>query len=151
MTTLNDIPAESLINKLATELKDKFDKIRPVSWAMYVKTGAYKERAPIDPDWWYIRCASILRKLALKNYIGVSRLQGIYGGRKRRGAKPEKVRKGSGAIIRHSVQQLEEEGLVETVKGMGRRITPQGQSLVDRVAHEIKMKLQKVRPELSKY
>ena len=151
MTTLRDIPVEKLINKLAVELKDKFDKIKPLSWAMYVKTGAFKERAPLNPDWWYVRCASILRKLALQNYIGVSRLQGIYGGRIRRGAKPEHVRKGSGSIIRHSLQQLEEEGLVETVKGRGRRITPQGQSLLDRIAHEIKMKLQKERPELSKY
>lgn len=151
MTTLYDIPAELLIKKLAIELKENYDKIKPLTWAIYVKTGVYKERAPTDPDWWYIRCASILRKISLHNYIGVSRLRGVYGGRKRRGAKPEHVQKGSGSIVRHTLQQLEEEGLVETVKGRGRRITPKGQSFIDRLAHELKMKLQKERPELSKY
>ncbi len=151
MTTLYDIPADLLIKKLAAELKEKYDKVKPLTWAVYVKTGVFKERSPLDPDWWYIRCASILRKIALKNYIGISHLRGIYGGRNRRGSKPEHVQKGSGSIIRHSLQQLEEEGLVEIVKGRGRRITNKGQSLLDRLAHDLKMKLQKEKPELSKY
>ena len=151
MTTIYDVPAEPFIKKLAAELKANYDKIKPLSWALYVKTGVFKERSPTDSDWWYVRCASILRKIALHPYIGVSRLRGLYGGRKRRGAKPDHVKKGSGSIVRHSLQQLEEEGLVETVKGRGRRITPKGQSLLDRLAHEIKMKLQKTQPELVKY
>ncbi|MHA1265139.1 MAG: 30S ribosomal protein S19e [Candidatus Helarchaeota archaeon] len=151
MTTFYDVPAEVLIEKLADEFKENYDKIKPLPWAMYVKTGVFKERAPTDPDWWYIRCASILRKVALHSYVGVSRLRGIYGGRKRRGAKPEHVKKGSGSIIRHALQQLEEEGLVETVKGKGRRVSPKGRSLLDRIAHDIKMKLQKQMPELTIY
>ena len=151
MTTLLDVPAELLIEKLASELKGNYDKIKPLPWAMYVKTGVFKERAPTNPDWWYIRCASILRKVAINSYIGVSRLRSVYGGRQRRGAKPEHVKKGSGSIVRHSLQQLEEEGLVEIIKGKGRRITPKGQSLVDRLAHELKMKLQRENQELGKY
>ncbi|MHA1651835.1 MAG: 30S ribosomal protein S19e, partial [Candidatus Helarchaeota archaeon] len=120
MTTLYDVPAELLIKRLAMELKENYEKIKPLPWAIYVKTGVFKERSPTDPDWWYIRCASLLRKISLHNYIGVSHLRGIYGGRQRRGAKPEHARKGSGSIIRHSLKQLEEEGLVETVKGRGR-------------------------------
>ncbi|NVM54945.1 MAG: 30S ribosomal protein S19e [Candidatus Helarchaeota archaeon] len=151
MTTIYDVPAEPFIRSLASELKVKYAKIKPLPWALYVKTGVFKERAPTDPDWWFVRCASILRKVALNTYIGVSRLRGLYGGRNRRGAKPEHVEKGSGSIVRHSLQQLEEEGLVETVKGRGRRITPKGQSLIDHLAHELKMKLQKEKPELVKY
>ena len=151
MTTLFDVPAELLITKLAEELKANSDKIKPLPWALFVKTGVFKERSPTDPDWWYVRCASILRKVAMHSYIGVSRMRGIYGGRKRRGAKPEHVKKGSGSIIRHALQQLEEEELVETVKGKGRRITPKGRSVVDRIAHDIKMKLQKEMPELAVY
>lgn len=151
MTTIYDVPAETLIRELASELKQNYDGVKPLPWAVFVKTGAFKERAPTDPDWWYVRCASILRKIALNTYIGVSHLRGLYGGRKRRGAKPEHVRKGSGSIVRHSLQQLEKEGLVEIVKGKGRRVTPKGQSLLDHLAHEIKMKLQKEKPELVKY
>lgn len=150
MTTVHDVPAGVLIDKLATELKQS-NKIKPMPWAIYVKTGVFKERAPTNPDWWYLRCASILRKVSLNTDIGVSRLQGKYGGRKRRGPAPEHARKGSGSIIRHSLQQLEEEGLVETVKSKGRRVTAKGQSLLDRLAHEIKQKLQKEIPGLNKY
>ncbi len=151
MTTLYDVPADLLISKLAGELKTNHEKIKPLPWALFVKTGVFKERSPTDPDWWFVRSASILRKVALLSYIGVSRLRGVYGGRKRRGAKPEHVKKGSGSIIRHALQQLEEAGLVETVKGKGRRITATGQSLVDRIAHDLKMKLQKEIPELVVY
>ena len=151
MTTLYDVPAEALIEKLAQELKTKYNKIKPLPWAAYVKTGVFKERSPMNPDWWYVRCASILRKVAIHTNIGVSRLKGLYGGRKRRGAKPEHVRKGSGSIIRHLLQQLEEEDLIQTIRGQGRRITGRGQSLLDRVAHEIKMKIQKKMPDLVKY
>jgi small subunit ribosomal protein S19e len=151
MTTLYDVPAGELISKLADDLKENHQKIVPLPWAQFVKTGVYKERAPTNPDWWYVRCASLLRKVAQNSYIGVSHLRGIYGGRHRRGSKPNHVKKGSGSIIRHTLQQLEEDGLIETIKGRGRRVTPKGQSLIDRLAHEIKMKIQKDVPELVKY
>ena len=151
MTTIYDVPAQLLIDRLATELKEKQDKNKPMPWAMFVKTGAFKERAPTNPDWWYVRTASLLRKIALKKVIGVERLRGVYGGRKGKGTKPEHAAKGGGSILRHSLQQLEEQGLVEIVKGKGRKVTPEGQSLLDRLAYEIKMKLQKEIPELSKY
>jgi len=151
MTTLYDVPAEELISKLAAELKENHDKIKPLPWVPFVKTGVFKERAPTNPEWWYVRCASLLRKVAQNSSIGVSHLRGIYGGRHRRGSKPNEVKKGSGSIIRHTLQQLEEDELVETVKGKGRRVTSKGQSLIDRLAHEIKMKIQKEVPELVKY
>lgn len=151
MTTLYDVPAELLIQKLAAELKENYAKVKPLPWTLYAKTGVYKERSPTNPNWWYVRCASILRKIALNTFIGVSHLRGVFSGRKRNGSKPEHVRKGSGSIIRHALQQLEEAGLVETVKGRGRRISPAGQSLLDRLAHDLKMKLQKERPELLIY
>jgi small subunit ribosomal protein S19e len=44
-----------------------------------VKTGTYKELAPYDPDWYYIRAASMARKLYLKPGIGVGKFKKIYG------------------------------------------------------------------------
>ena len=32
-------------------------------WVDSVKTATYKELAPYDPDWFYIRAASVARKL----------------------------------------------------------------------------------------
>ena len=92
-----------------------------------------RERHPQQPDWWYIRSASLLRTLALGN-AGVSRLRTRYGGRKNRGHKPEHKFKASGAVIRTALQQLEAAGLVKTEKGKGRLLTPKGASFLSKAA-----------------
>jgi len=152
MTTVYDVPPGILIERIAEELKN-YEEIKPPSWAHYVKTGVHKERAPQQPAevWWYLRCASLLRKLYIKGPIGVNRLRLMYGGRKDRGNRPCKFRKGSGAIIRNALQQLEDAGLVTTINRVGRKITNQGISLLDRTAHKIKLELQKEIPALRKY
>jgi small subunit ribosomal protein S19e len=136
MTTAYDVPAESLIKNVAVKLKKEF-KLEPPEWAMWVKTGAHKERPPEDNDWWFVRTASILRKIYLRGPIGVSRLRGMYGGKRDKGVKPYRHMKGSGSIVRKALQQLEKAGLVEAVEGKGRRVTSQGQSVLDNVAYEI--------------
>jgi len=136
MTTAYDVPAEAIIKKLAEKLKKEY-KITPPEWAKWVKTGVHKERQPEDPDWWYIRMAAVLRKVYMRGPIGTERLRSLFGGKRDRKVKPYKARKGSGSIIRKSLQQLEEAGLVSTLKGKGRIVTPKGQSFVDNTAHEI--------------
>jgi len=151
LPTPYDVPPSILIERLAKYLKDNIDSVRPPDWAPYVKTGVHAERAPQNPDWWYIRCASLLRKIYIRGPIGVEHLRSEYGGRKDRGTRPEHARKGSGAIIRKALQQLEEAGLVQTIKGKGRVVTPQGRSLLDSLSADIKRELEKVNPSLSKY
>ncbi|MEM3715824.1 MAG: 30S ribosomal protein S19e [Candidatus Bathyarchaeia archaeon] len=151
MPTPFDVPSSTLISRLAKYLKDNVDAIEPPEWAPYVKTGVHAERAPQNPDWWYVRCASLLRKIYVKGPIGVERLRSEYGGRKRRGTRPEHARKGGGAIIRKALQQLEKAGLIETIKGKGRVVTPEGRSLLDSLSAEIKREMEKVNPALSKY
>ncbi len=129
------VPGHELVERLAERLKE-FDEIEPPEWAKYVKTGRHKERPPEDPDWWYVRASSVLRRLYIDGPVGVERLRTYYGGRQDRGARPERFRKGSGAIIRRILQQLEEAGLVEKTDE-GRVLTPEGRSLVDETAHEI--------------
>lgn len=141
MTTVYDVPADKLIEKVAEKL-EKMEEIKPPEWAAYVKTGAHKELPPTQKNWWYIRCASILRRIYIDGPVGVSRLRTYYGGRKRRGVKPPRFRKGSGAIIRKALQQLEKAGFVEKAKE-GRRITPKGMSFLDNTAHEIAVAMQK--------
>jgi len=140
-----------LIERLSDYLKKNVDEIKPPEWAPFVKTGVHAERPPQNPDWWYVRCASLLRKIYIKGPIGIERLRSEYGGRKDRGVLPEHSRKGSGAIIRKALQQLEEAGLVETVQGKGRVITSKGRSLLDSLSTEVKRKLEKTNPELKKY
>lgn len=151
MPTPYSVPPQRLINEVAKYLKEHYPQIKPPPWAFFVKTGPHKERPPQDPDWWYIRCASLLRKLYIYGPVGLSRLRTAYGGRERRGVVREHFRKSGGSIIRKALQQLEIAGLVTRVEGKGRILTSEGRALLDRISFRIFRELQKSRPELRKY
>ncbi len=152
MVTALDVPADLLIERVAQKLKQDYPQVTPPSWAFYVKTGVHKEKPPEDPDWWYKRAASILRKLYKSGEpIGVGTFRTIYGGRQNRGSAPEHFRKSSGSIPRKILQQLEEAGLVEKRPGQGRVLSPLGRSLLDKIAKEIAQELAEERPEMRWY
>lgn len=150
MTGVSDVPAGRLIETVAGRLKE-MEGIRPPEWAPYVKTGVHKEKAPHDPEWWYRRTASILRKVYLHAPVGVSHLGGLYGGYSDRGSKPNRARKGSRSVIRRALTQLEKEELVSIEDKRGRVVTPKGQKLLDRCAHEILLELVRDDPQMGKY
>jgi len=151
LPTPYDVPASILIERLARYLRENVDEVIPPPWASFVKTSSHAEGSPQDPDWWFTRCASLLRKIYVKGPVGISRLRSEYGGRIDRGVRPEHARKGGGAIIRKALQQLEAAGLVETLRTRGRVVTRGGRQLLDRLATEIKEELEKKHPELEKY
>lgn len=139
MTSVYDAPPKEIIDKVAEKLKS-IPEIKPPMWVNYVKTGAHKERPPVEEDWWFIRAASVLRSVHKLGPVGVSKLRTKYGGKKNRGMKPEKFYKGSGNILRKILQQLEKADLLKFVKTgihKGRVITPKGESLLDHAAMEI--------------
>lgn len=134
-----DADAGELIKKTAEELK-KIPEIKAPEWAPFVKTGMHKERPPVNQEWWYIRTASVLRAVYRLGPVGVSKLRTKYGGKKNRGTKKEHFFKGSGNILRKSLQQLEKAGFVKFVeKGVhkGRLITPKGRSFLDKIANQL--------------
>lgn len=135
MTTVYDVPADRFIRTLADELKAK-PEIVPPDWAAFAKTGVHKEMPPEDPDWWFVRVASIMRRVYIDGPIGVERMRTFYGGKKDRGSKPSKFRKGSGSILRKSLQQLEAAGFIQHDK-TGRKVSPEGTSFMDGVANKI--------------
>ncbi|KZX16223.1 30S ribosomal protein S19e [Methanobrevibacter filiformis] len=136
MTTVYDIPADLLINHVAKEFNDNNDNISAPEWVNFVKTGVHKERKPDDIDWWYVRCAALLRRIYVNGPVGISSLRTFYGGKKDRGFRPEKFRKSSGAIIRGALHQLETAGYVEKIEG-GRVVTPVGRSFLDKTSGEL--------------
>ncbi|MEM3703451.1 MAG: 30S ribosomal protein S19e [Candidatus Bathyarchaeia archaeon] len=150
MPTPNDVPAPEFIQKLANYLKENVDKVTPPPWASMVKTGAHVQRFPENTNWWYVRCASLLRKIYIHGPIGIERLRAEYGGRKDFGVWPEHAVKAGGAIIRKALQQLEDAGLVEKFQNKGRRITKEGRKLLEEIAEEVEKDLLKVMPELRK-
>lgn len=151
LPTPYDVPADILISKLARYLRSNVKEISPPTWASIVKTGSHVKGPPVDPYWWFIRCASILRKIYLRGPVGITRLRAGYGGRVDRGTKPEHVKKSGGAIIRNSLHQLEAAGFVEILNKKGRVVTRDGRRLLDKISTEIKSELEKELPELQRY
>lgn len=146
-----EAPVPVLIEKLAKYLKDNVEGVAPPKWAPFTKTGSHVSRPPQNPEWWFVRCASLLRKIYLKGPIGTQHLRSEYGGRIDRGVRPEHARRSGGSIIRKAIQQLEAAGLVEPSRNRGRVVTGEGRRLLDRLSTEIKKDLEKALPELKKY
>ena len=136
MTTVYDVPADHIIRRVAEELK-KRKEIVPPAWAAFAKTGVHKEMPPEDPDWWFTRAAAVLRRVYVDGPLGVERMRSFYGGNKNRGSRPNAFRKGSGSILRKSLQQLEAAGLIIHDK-TGRRVSPTGMSFLDNLSQEVK-------------
>jgi small subunit ribosomal protein S19e len=131
---INDMNTGVVIEKTAEALK-KVPEIQPPKWSEFVKTGTNRERPPVNQDWWYVRAASMLKKISRLGPVGVNKLRKKYGGKKNRGHKPEKRFDASGNIIRKILQQLEKAGLIEqTSKGAhkGRILTAKGKSFLDK-------------------
>ncbi|MBN2094670.1 MAG: 40S ribosomal protein S19 [Candidatus Aenigmarchaeota archaeon] len=107
-------------------------------WARFIRTGVSRERVPQDDGWWYIRSASILRKVYINGPIGTERLANHYGGRKNRGSRTDKFFRGSRKLIRTILIQLENSGLVEKskTKRMGRILTKKGADMIAKVGLE---------------
>jgi small subunit ribosomal protein S19e len=145
-----DVPASALLPKLATELRSR-QAVNPPDWAAFVKTGVHKQKAPTQPDWWYLRSASVLRKIHLKGPVGVEHLAEEYGGKRDRGSAPYHARTGSRSVTREIVQQLQSAGLVAPEKNRGRRLTPQGQKLLAIISRDVLKGLAEKQPELAKY
>lgn len=150
MTHPTDVPTSALLPRLAAALKEQ-KLVQPPVWAAFVKTGVHKQRAPTQVDWWYTRAASVLRKIYLHGTTGVSRLSADYGGKKDRGSAPYHARTASRAVLREIVHQLEKSGLVQPYKNQGRRLSPEGQKLLNAVSRDVLQQLAEKRPELAKY
>ena len=82
------------------------------AWNDVVKTGVFNELAPSDPDWFYVRCASVARHLYLRR-AGVGALTKVYGEKKRNGVRPGHFCRASSNILRKALQALEAVKLVE--------------------------------------
>jgi small subunit ribosomal protein S19e len=135
MTTVYDVPPDHIIRRAAEELR-KRKEIVPPAWAAFAKTGVHKEMPPEDPDWWFTRAAAVLRRVYIDGPLGVERMRSFYGGNKNRGSKPNAFRKGSGSILRKSLQQLETAGLIIHDK-TGRRVSPEGMKFLDNLSQDV--------------
>ncbi len=149
MAKVYDVPPNVLIERLAVYLKEN-GMIVP-SWAPFVKTGSHADKPPQQSDWWYTRCASILRKIYLSGPVGVSELCVVYGGGKPSGYGAAHHRPAGGAIIRNAIHGLEDMGLVKRMDRRGRVVTSKGMKELDGMATEILKEMVSTNPALRVY
>ena len=135
MAKVYDVPADIFVNRLAEILKN--ENITVPQWASFVKTGTHAEKPPQNSDWWYVRCASILRKIYLHGPISVNELRSMYGGGRPVGYGAAHHKDASGAIIRNAIHSLEKLSLITKLEKKGRILTKQGAQKLDRLATEI--------------
>jgi len=128
-----DVPANDLISKVSGLLKS-VESIKPPAWAGSVKLSSHNERVPESPDFWYARCASLLRTMYVRaTPVGVQRLRHKYGGRTTHTVARSHHRMAGGKNIRLMLQQLEKAGFVQKEK-VGRTLTSKGRSLLDKAS-----------------
>ncbi|KAG9315657.1 putative ribosomal protein S19 [Chiua virens] len=133
MPGVRDISAESFISAYASHLK-RSGKLEVPTWVDLVKTGAFKELAPYDPDWYYVRAAAVARHIYLRKDVGIGKLTKLHGGRNRRGNRPSHHGDASASVQRKICQSLEKIGVLEQTDNGGRRISQDGQRDLDRIA-----------------
>nr|GMC67349.1 40S ribosomal protein S19-3 [Ipomoea batatas] len=133
---VKDVSPHEFVKAYSAHLK-RSGKMELPEWTDIVKTGRLKELAPYDPDWYYIRAASMARKIYLRGGLGVGAFRRIYGGSKRNGSKPPHFCRSSGAVSRNILQQLQKMNIIEVDPRGGRRITSSGQRDLDQVAGRI--------------
>lgn len=150
MTTVYDVPAKDFIDEVAKRL-EKIESISLPEANIYSKTSVARENSPEPDNWWYIRCASILRKIYMSKTIGTQQIRSAYGGKRNLGSKPHKAKTGGGSISRRAIQQLESAGYIKKIKGKGRSITSEGRKFLDNTAHDVQKKVKNQYPGLEKY
>ena len=134
--TVKDVAADRFVVAYAAHLK-KSGKFELPKWVDVVKTGKHKELAPYNPDWFYIRAASIARRIYLHGGIGIGAFKKIYGASQRRGSRPARFSTASGSVVRHALKQLTKIKVVEIDQKGGRRLTTIGQRDLDRIAGKV--------------
>ncbi|OZJ06056.1 40S ribosomal protein S19-B [Bifiguratus adelaidae] len=134
--TVKDVNPHDFVKAYAAYLK-RSGKLEVPKWVDLVKTGPYKELAPYDPDWFYVRVASIARHIYLRPSVGVGALKRVHGGRKNRGSRPSHHAVGSGSVDRKALQALEKINVLEKDTKGGRKISQDGQRDLDRIAQTL--------------
>ncbi|KAG8690726.1 40S ribosomal protein S19 [Ceratobasidium sp. 394] len=133
MPGVRDISADAFIAAYSSHLK-RSGKLEVPIWVDLVKTGAFKEQSPYDPDWYYIRAAAVARHIYLRKHVGIGALAKLHGGRNRRGNRPSHHADASTNIQRKICQSLEKIGVLELAPDGGRRISQDGMRDLDRIA-----------------
>merc|ERR1712042_249528 len=133
--TVKDVNPQDFVKAFAAHLKKS--KLKVPEFVEIVKTSKAHELGPTDPDWYYVRAASVARHVYLRPNVGVGAVRKIYGGAKRNGTRPSHFCLSSSSVARKVLQSLEGIKLVTKDVNGGRSIAPTGRRDMDRVAGQL--------------
>uniref|UniRef100_F1L980 40S ribosomal protein S19G n=3 Tax=Ascaris suum TaxID=6253 RepID=F1L980_ASCSU len=68
-TSVKDVDQHEIVQHIAKFLK-KSGKVKVPEWSDVTKMGISKELAPLNSDWYYVRTASIARRLYVRSPTG---------------------------------------------------------------------------------
>ncbi len=149
MVSVHDVPSDKLIGALAEQFKE-MPVLAPPEWARWVKTGSHAERPPADPQWWFTRAASLMRKLYLHGPVGLGELERTYGGTKALHYFPKHHRDAGGSNIRKILQLLEKAELVSKTP-RGRVLSSKGRAMLDKTSVQLFTKMSESNKALARY
>lgn len=75
---MKDVDQHEFVRQVAAFLK-KTGKVKVPEWADVVKLSKFNELAPVDPDWYYTRTASIARHLYIRSPAGTCSIPSEQG------------------------------------------------------------------------
>merc|ERR1712126_506064 len=130
--TVKDVDPQVFVRAFAAHLKKS--KLKVPENVTIVKTSKAHELGPLDPDWFYVRAASVARHVYLRPNVGVGAVRKIYGGAKRNGTGPNHFCLSSSNVARKVLQSLEGIKLITKDANGGRTIAPSGRRDMDRIA-----------------
>ena len=134
--TIRDVSAWQWIKAAAEQLKQE-GKLFVPRCSEIVKTSHGRERAPQNPDWYYIRAAAVLRAIYLRPGTGYGGLSKRFGNKKNRGSQPEITTKAARGLLHWACRSLEGLKLVTKGKESGHIITKEGRKRADTIAFNV--------------
>uniref|UniRef100_A0A8D1MBV7 Small ribosomal subunit protein eS19 n=1 Tax=Sus scrofa TaxID=9823 RepID=A0A8D1MBV7_PIG len=134
--TVKDVNQQEVVRALAAFLR-KSGKLKVPEWVDTVKLVKHKELAPYDENWFYTRAASTPRHLYLWGSAGVGSMTKTYRGHQRDRVMPSHFSRGSKSVAHRLLQAREGLKMVEKDQDGGRKLTPQGQRDLDRIAGQV--------------
>merc|ERR1712100_198974 len=131
--TVRDVAANKWIKAMAQQFKRE-GKLMVPNCTDFLKTSHGRERAPQNNDWYYYRCAAVLRKIYLRPGNGYGGLSKAFGNKKNKGSLPESTVRASIGPLHWACKSLEGLKLIGKGKAKGRVLTREGRKRCDTVA-----------------
>ena len=135
--TVRDVSANKWVRAMAGHLKQSGKLFVPNCTELMKQCNA-NQRAPQNPDWYFYRCAAVLRRVYCRPGTGYGGMGKAFGMLKNNGSRPEKTVKALRGLLHWACRSLEGLKLIQKGKEQGRILTREGRRACDTIAFNVK-------------